>query len=206
VARGPRYRVPRRRRREGKTDYYKRYRMVLSGHPRFTVRKTLNYIWVQVAVAKPKGDHILAAAHSRELVKKFGWKGGTANTPAAYLTGLLAALRALEKNIKYAVPDIGLHRPTKGSMVFAAIKAANDAGLKVPMSEEVAPSLDRIRGVHIAAYAKMLKEKGLDKTRFSKYYERGLDPEALPSHFDEVKKTILAYYSSRTSVREGEQV
>jgi large subunit ribosomal protein L18 len=204
MARGPRYKVPRRRRREGKTNYYKRYRMVLSGHPRFVVRKTLNYIWVQVAVAKPEGDYILAAAHSRELVKKFGWKGGTANTPAAYLTGLLAALRALEKNIKYAVPDIGLHRPTRGSMVFAAIKAANDVGLKVPMSEEVAPSLDRIRGVHIAEYAKILKERGLDKTRFSKYYERGLDPETLPSHFDEVKKAILTSHSSKINVRGGE--
>jgi large subunit ribosomal protein L18 len=204
VARGPRYKVPRRRRREGKTNYYKRYIMVLSNHPRFVVRKTLNYIWVQVAIAKPEGDHIVAAAHSRELVKKFGWKGGTANTPAAYLTGLLAALRALEKNITYAVPDIGLHRPIKGGIVFAAIKAANDVGLKVPMSEETSPPLDRIRGVHIAMYAKMLKEKGLDKVRFSKYYERGLDPENLPQHFDEVKNAILSYYASRISALRGQ--
>ena len=203
MARGPKYKVPRRRRREGKTNYYKRYRMVLSGHPRFIVRKTLNYIWVQVAVAKPGGDQILAAAHSRELVTKFGWKGGTANTPAAYLTGLLAALRALEKNIKYAVPDIGLHRPTRGGVVFAAIKAANDVGLKVPFNEEVVPSLDRIRGVHIAEYAKILKEKNLDKIRFSKYYERGLDPENIPLHFDQVKESILAYYSSKINVREN---
>jgi len=201
MARGPRYKVPRRRRREGKTNYYKRYVMVVSGHPRFVVRKTLNYIWVQIAVARPEGDHIVVAAHSRELVTKFGWKGGTANTPAAYLTGLLAALRALEKNIKYAVPDIGLHRPTKGGVVFAAIKAANDVGFKVPMREDMAPSIERIRGVHIAEYAKMLKERGLDKIRFSKYYERGIDPENLPQHFDEVKNTILAYYSSKLSIK-----
>jgi len=200
MARGPKYKVPRRRRREGKTNYYKRYVMVVSGHPRFIVRKTLNYIWVQIAIARPEGDHIVAAAHSRELVTKFGWKGGTANTPAAYLTGLLAALRALEKNIKYAVPDIGLHRPTKGGVVFAAIKAANDVGLKVPMREDMAPSIERIRGVHIAEYAKMLKERNLDKIRFSRYYKKGLDPENLPQHFDEVKNAILAHYSSKLGI------
>jgi large subunit ribosomal protein L18 len=76
MARGPRYKVPRRRRREGKTNYYKRYRMVLSGHPRFVVRKTLNYIWVQVAVAKPEGDYILAGGsleRARQEIWVEGW-------------------------------------------------------------------------------------------------------------------------------------
>lgn len=194
MAKGPRYKVPKRRRREGKTNYYKRYVMVKSGHPRFVVRKTNKYIWVQVVIAKPEGDHTVAAAHSRELVTKFSWKGGTANTPAAYLTGLLAALRALRAGIKYAVADIGLHRATKGSLVFAAVKAANDVGLKVPIGEEVVPSEDRICGKHVAEYAKMLKEQGLLEKRFSKYLERGLDPESLPQHFLGVKQAILSYY------------
>jgi large subunit ribosomal protein L18 len=194
LAKGPRYKVPKRRRREGKTNYYKRYVMVLSGHPRFVVRKTNKYIWVQVIVAKPIGDVTIAAAHSRELVTKFSWKGGTCNTPAAYLTGLLAALRALQKGVKYAVPDIGLHRATRGAIVFAAIKAANDVGLKVPLGDEVAPSEDRIMGKHIAEYAKLLKERGLFEARFSKYLERGLDPEKLPEHFNEVKEAILKAY------------
>lgn len=194
MARGPKYKVPKRRRREGKTNYYKRYKMILSGKPRFVVRKTLNYIWVQIAVARPEGDHIVAAAHSRELVKKYGWKGGTANTPAAYLTGLLAGLRALKSGIKHAVPDIGLHSPTRGSIVFAAVKGGRDAGLEIPSSEEVFPSDSRIRGEHIAAWSKMLKEKGLLEKMFSKYLSRGLDPELLPSHFEEVKQKILAEY------------
>ncbi|MCY0868817.1 MAG: 50S ribosomal protein L18 [Desulfurococcus sp.] len=194
MARGPRYKVPRRRRREGKTNYRKRYIMILSKHPRFVVRKTLNYIWVQVVEAKPQGDVVIAAAHSSELRKKFGWKAGTSNTPAAYLTGLLAALRALEKGVKYAVPDIGLHRPTKGSIVFAAIKAANEVGLKVPASSEVFPSEERIRGEHIASYAKVLREAGLLEKRFSRYLASGLQPEDLPAHFEEVKNSILKHY------------
>jgi large subunit ribosomal protein L18 len=194
MARGPRYKVPKRRRREGKTNYYKRYIMVLSKHPRFVVRKTNKYIWVQIVEARPEGDYTIAAAHSRELVTKFGWKAGTANTSAAYLTGLLAALRARQKGIEYAVPDIGLHRPTKGAIVFATIKAANDAGLKVPMSEDIAPSEDRITGKHIAEYAKILREENKLEIRFSEYLKKGLDPEKLPEHFEEVKKAILKAY------------
>ncbi len=201
MAHGPKYRVPRRRRREGKTNYYKRYRMVLSGHPRFVVRKTLKHIIVQIIVAEPQGDKTIAAAHSRELAKKYGWKGGLGNTPAAYLTGLLAALRALEAGIKYAVPDIGLHEPVKGSKVFAAIKAANDVGLEVPMSEEVAPSNERIRGEHIASWAKLLKEENpeLYGRRFSLYLSRGFEPIDLPSHFEEVKNKILEEYKDVVS-------
>ncbi len=196
MARGPRYKVPRRRRREGKTNYYKRYIMILSGHPRFVVRKTNKYIWVMVVKAKPEGDITVAAAHSRELVKKYGWKGGTKNLPAAYLTGMLAALRALKAGIKYAAPDIGLHAPTRGAKVFAAIKAANDVGLEVPVGEEVVPSEDRIRGEHIARYAEMLEAENpeLFEKRFSVYLKLGLHPKDLPKHFEEVKARILEDY------------
>jgi large subunit ribosomal protein L18 len=196
MAHGPRYKVPRRRRREGKTNYYKRYRMILSGKPRLVVRKTNKYIWVQVVIAKPKGDITIAAAHSRELVKRYGWLGSTKNVPAAYLTGLLAGLRALREGITYAVIDIGLHRPTRGARVFAALKGALDAGLEVPHSEEVLPSEDRIRGEHVASYAKMLESTNpeLFKRRFSLYLQRGLNPKDLPQHFEEVKRKILEDY------------
>ena len=196
MARGPKYKVPRRRRREGKTNYYKRYTMILSKHPRFVIRKTNKYILVQVVVPRAEGDHTIVAAHSRELVKLFSWKGGTSNTPAAYLTGLLAAIRALKKDIKSAIPDIGLHRQVKGSLLFAAIKAANDVGLKVPFKREMAPSPDRITGKHIAEYARLLKEKGLLEARFAEYIKRGLDPEQLPSHFEEIKNNILKTHGS----------
>ncbi len=196
MAHGPRYKVPRRRRREGKTNYYKRYVMVLSGKPRLVVRKTNQYIWVQVMIAKPQGDVTVAAAHSRELVKRYGWLGGTKNTSAAYLTGMLAALRALKAGVSYAVLDIGLHRPVRGARVFAALKGAVDAGLEVPHSEEVFPEEYRIRGEHIAKYAAMLKESNpeLYEKRFSQYLQRGLEPEKLPEHFEEVKNKILAEY------------
>ncbi|MEM3848787.1 MAG: 50S ribosomal protein L18, partial [Zestosphaera sp.] len=58
MARGPTYRVPRRRRREGKTDYYRRYRIIKSGQRvRAIVRKTNTQIIVQVVEFSPNGDH-----------------------------------------------------------------------------------------------------------------------------------------------------
>jgi len=189
MGRGPRYRVPWRRRREGKTNYRKRLALIRSGKPRLVVRKTLNYIIVQVVEPAIEGDKVIAAAHSRELVKKYGWKGGTKNTGAAYLTGLLAAYRARLKGVEEAVLDIGLQDPAR---VFAALKGAIDAGLQVPHSEEILPAWERIRGEHIALWAEDLKEGDEEKYKrqFSQYLERGLKPEALPEHFDEVLERI----------------
>lgn len=197
MARGPLYKVPFRRRREGLTNYYKRRKYILSGKPRFVVRKTNQHIIVQIAKALPQGDQILVSAHSAELRRDYAWLGDTNNTPAAYLVGLLAGFKALRKGILEAIPDIGLHKAVPGARVFAAIKGAIDAGLKIPCRETMFPSEDRIRGVHIAMYAKMLKSKNMSefKRRFSKYLERGLDPEKLPEHFEKVKQMILWRYS-----------
>ena len=199
---GPRYRVPWRRRREGKTNYYKRLKLIKSGKPRFVVRRTNKYIIVQVAEARIEGDRIIAAAHSRELVKLYGWRGGTANTSAAYLTGLLAAYRALEKGVRDAVLDIGLYDPIPGSRVFAALKGALDAGLKIPHGEGILPSEERIRGEHIAKWAAELAESNPEfyKRQFSQYLERGLKPEDLPAHFDEVKERITSEYANKVGL------
>ncbi len=145
---GPHYRVPFRRRREGRTDYRHRSRLLRSGKPRAVVRKTLEQTIVQIVEPAKVGDTVLAAATSRDLVKQ-GWGAGTGNVPAAYLTGYLAGRRAVAKGITEAVLDIGLHKPTKGSRVFAALQGLLDSGLAVPHSPDVLPSKERLRGAHI---------------------------------------------------------
>ncbi len=189
---GPKYKVPKRRRREGKTNYRKRYIMVLSGRTRFVVRKTLKYIDVKIIDFAPQGDIVRVAAHSRELVKKYGWMGSTSSTPAAYLTGFLAGLRALKKGIKEAIVDIGLQRPVKGSRVFAAVKGALDAGMKIPVSEEVLPNNGRIKGEHIAKWAEKLAVENPEffQRQFSKLLKTGFDPRRYPEHFEEVLERI----------------
>lgn len=190
MARSGRYKVPFRRRREGVTNYYKRRKILLAGKPRLVVRITNRYVIAQIVEAKPQGDVTVVSAHSGEL-SKLGWKGGTKNTSAAYLVGLLLGLRALQKGVHEAVLDIGLRRTVRGARVFAAAKGAVDAGLKVPLGEEVAPGDDRIAGEHIAEYARQLKEIGKLEAVFSHYLKRGLDPEKLPENFEEVKSRIM---------------
>lgn len=192
MAKGPTYRVPFRRRREGKTDYQKRLRLLKSGKPRFVVRWSLNHVHAQVVGAGSVGDFVIAQAHSKQL-QKLGWKGGTSNVPAAYLVGLLCAKRALEKGVSECVPDIDRYTPSKGAKIFAALKGAIDAGLSIPHDPEVFPDDGRISGEHIAEYAKKLKEEDpeLYARRFSQYLARGLPPEDLPNHFNMIKEKIL---------------
>ncbi|MBC7130755.1 50S ribosomal protein L18, partial [Candidatus Bathyarchaeota archaeon] len=155
MAKNARYCVPYRRRREGKTNYRKRKALILSGKPRLVVRGSLKNMIAQVIVAKPYGDEVLVSAHSRELIR-YGWNAPRGNLPAAYLTGLLCGLKAKAKGLEEAVLDIGLHTPSSGSRVFAALKGAIDAGINISHSEEKLPDEDRIIGKHIASYAQLL--------------------------------------------------
>ncbi len=145
---GPRHKVPFRRRREAKTDYRYRLRLLKSRLPRAVVRKSLKHTIVQLIEYKPDGDLVLTSATSQELLK-LGWTGDTSNIPAAYLTGLLAGKRATEKSIKYAVLDIGLYPPIKGSRIFASLQGLVDAGLSLPHGEDIFPDEDRLKGKHI---------------------------------------------------------
>ncbi len=204
MAKDARYSVPYRRRREGKTNYRKRKALVISGKPRLVVRGTLKNMVVQIIAAKPHGDEVLTSAHTKELLKKYGWKATRGNLPAAYLTGFLCGLKAKAKGIKEAVLDTGLHSPTKGARIFAALKGVLDAGLAVPHGEEKLPDEKRIKGVHIAQYAKNLSantEKYM--AYFSKYLENKVPPESLPEHFEEVKKTVIAAFKGGGKNRGG---
>ena len=166
----PTFRMPLRRRREGKTNYRKRLKLLLSGKPRLVVRKTNRYIIAQIIEFDKKGDRTLVGILSKEL-KKYGWNYSFKNLPASYLTGLILAKKALEKGIKEAILDIGLHSSTKGSRIYALVKGCLDAGLKVPVSEEMLPEEKRLRGEHISSYLE--KFKGIEEK------------------FEEVKRKIL---------------
>ena len=152
MATGPRYFVQFRRRRDGQTDYYKRLKLIVSEKHRIVVRKSNIIIVCQLVEAGLEGYRTLVAAYSSELVK-YGYKGSTGNTPAAYLTGMLFAVKAFNAGYEEAILDIGLHRAKQGAKVFAALKGAVAAGLNVPHGEEILPDDDRVNGVTIADYA-----------------------------------------------------
>jgi large subunit ribosomal protein L5e len=107
-----RFQVKYRRRREGKTDYYARKRLVQQDKNkyetpkfRFVVRRTNQRIICQVTFAKINGDRVLCQADSFEL-KKYGLESGLTNYSAAYATGLLCARRLLT--------DLGLAEKYQG--------------------------------------------------------------------------------------------
>jgi large subunit ribosomal protein L18 len=146
---GPRYRVKPRRRRQGGTDYRIRLKLLKSRKTRIVVRKSLNNTNVQFVGYQESGDKILVSATSQELVKKYDWKFSTSSTPAAYLTGLLAGKKAVEKGIEEGVLDIGRYVPVNGSKVFAALRGVLDAGVDCPHNEEKLPSEERVLGQHL---------------------------------------------------------
>jgi len=156
----PKYKMPFKRRRLEKTDYQKRLKLLSSGKPRLVVRKSLNYITAQILGFDKKGDKTLAGVTSKEL-KKLGWKFACDNLPAAYLTGLLIGKKAMKKKINEAILDAGLYPSTKGSRIYATAKGTIDAGLKLPIGEEILPSEDRIKGKHISNDV----EKGFEKIK-----------------------------------------
>jgi len=145
---GPRYKPPLKRRRLGITDYRRRKQLLKSGKVRAVIRRSLRYITVQFVQYKENGDEVIASATSKEL-EKYGWDGSKDSTPAAYLTGLIAGKKAIDKGIDECIADIGRYTSSKGARVFAAIKGIIDAGIECPCDESMFPDDERIAGNHL---------------------------------------------------------
>lgn len=148
MAYGPRYNVAFRRRREERTNYYSRKKLLSSHEARAVVRRSNKNVSIQFAEFGMQGDSVLASANSREL-KGMGWTRSCSSIPAAYLTGYLAGKRALKAGIEYAVLDIGMQKVQYGGVLFATVAGMCDAGLEVPHGDDVLPDEDRLLGKHI---------------------------------------------------------
>jgi len=70
---------------------------------------------------------------TRPSLAGYGYEGSTASTPAAYLTGMLFAVRTLAAGHDSGILDIGLARAKPGARIFAALKGAVDGGFDVPL-------------------------------------------------------------------------
>ena len=181
-----------RRRREGKTDYRKRKGIIVGKSPFVSIRISGKYIYSQIMKPTATGDLTLCAASSRDLVKKFGWKGSTKNLPGAYLTGFYLGQLAGKENVKKAVVYSGVGRFVHGSRIASVVNGAKDAGLDIAVNEESLPEESRVRGKHIADYAKKLEQEDKEKFNqvFSKILSSGMNPSEYPAHFETVKSSI----------------
>jgi len=98
-----RFQVKWRRRREGKTDYRARHKLITqdknkyqSPKYRLVVRFSNKYVLCQVVYAEVGGDRVICQASSKEL-EKHGLTIGLKNYSASYCTGLLIARRLLKQ-------------------------------------------------------------------------------------------------------------
>jgi len=104
-----RFQVKFKRRRQAKTDYYARKRLIIQDKNkyktpkyRFVVRFSNRDITCQVFSTDMTHDVCFVAAYSHELTR-YGVKIGLTNYPAAYCTGLLLARRVNKKlGLEYA--------------------------------------------------------------------------------------------------------
>ena len=186
-----------RRIRERKTNYRKREKLLIGKKDFVTVNVSDQNVSAQLIRPDLLGDKVMASVHSNELLS-YGWKGSRKNIPSCYLVGLLLGKKCIQKKITSAILYIGKrHFTTK---IAACLKGMSEAGLEMPISEEVLPSEERIQGNHIAEYAKKIKSNDdLYKSRFSSNLGSGLEPEKYPNHFSEVKDRIVNDKSEKKS-------
>lgn len=134
----------RQRRLEAKTDYKARLALLKSGKPRLVVRKTNRYIIAQIVVSDIAQDRVIAGVTSKDLLAN-GWpkekSGSLKNLAACYLTGMLLAKKAKEKD---AILDSGMQRNIQKSRIYALLKGAVDAGLNIPHSQKSLPNDEEV--------------------------------------------------------------
>lgn len=97
-----RYQTQYRRRREGKTDYYARRRLVTqdfnkynSPKRRLVVRFTNRDIVCQIVYSRIDGDHVIAAAYAHEL-PRYGIQFGLTNYAAGLFLSLSLSLLGVQ--------------------------------------------------------------------------------------------------------------
>jgi large subunit ribosomal protein L18 len=150
--------IAKRRRLENKTNYSKRMRLLEGRKPRIVIRKSNKYITLQYVESKAAQDAVKVSVISRDLLD-YGWSkekaGSLKSLGACYLAGFLFGNKI--KKMAPAILDLGLIRSTKGSRIYAAVKGINDAGFKLPCSEEVFPEEKRIKNPNNESFFEKIK-------------------------------------------------
>lgn len=152
-------RTIKRRRRENKTDYKFRKRILESGLDRIVIRKTNRYFIVQLVESAEAQDKVKQTISSKDLLKN-GWPeknaGSLKSIAAGYLTGKLAA-KQIGKG-KFVV-DLGMVRTIPGCRVYSVVKGLIDGGVDINANEKVFPSEDRLKGEHLKPEIKEIVSK-----------------------------------------------
>lgn len=144
--------LPKRRRREHKTNYGKRFGLLKSESPRIVFRKTNKYLVGQYVTSEEAQDKVIFGINSKDLVN-YGWpegsKGSLKSTTASYLTGYLIGKKILSQKLEKPIVDFGMIKMLHKSKVYGFIKGLIDSGIEVNCKEEAFPEESRIKGEHM---------------------------------------------------------
>merc|ERR1739842_54848 len=175
-----RFQVKFRRRREGKTDFFARKRLVIQDKNKYNtpkyrmiVRFSNKDICCQIAYARLEGDIIVCAAYAHEL-PAFGVKVGLTNYAAAYCTGLLLARRVLQK---------------------FNLDGTYEGNTNVDGNHFCVEDVDDGPGAfHVADYMKNLMDEDEEayKRQFSRYIKLGITPDSIEGVYKKAHAAIRA--------------
>ena len=182
-----------RRKREQKTDYAKRLKLLTSRKTRLVVRITNQRVSAQIVSFEPQGDKVLMSVDSSAL-KGLGWQYSGKNIPAAYLTGLLIGKKSQSGKFEKVIIDTGFRTPLAKGKIYAFVKGAVEGGLDILRGDEdkIFPSEELISGKAIQDYALKIKDnKEIYEKTFSGYLKNKANPETIVNEFNKVKGNIL---------------
>ena len=142
--------IPKRRRRESKTDYVLRINLLKGEKPRVVFRKTNRYVIGQCVKSINAQDYVVTGVNSKELLD-YGWpaekSGSLKSLPACYLSGLLLGKRASKKmKEKEFIFDMGMLRNVPKSRIYAFLKGVIDSGIKMNTGKDIFPDEKRLKG------------------------------------------------------------
>lgn len=144
--------TPKKRRRQHKTDYLKRLKLLKSGKPRMVFRLTNRYVIGQYVESDEAKDKVIFGISSKDLLKH-GWPekatGSLNSITASYLTGYLIGKEIISKKLEQPIVDFGMLRMIYGGKQYAFLKGFIDAGIRIECSDKAFPSDERIKGEHM---------------------------------------------------------
>ena len=213
-----RFQVKWRRRREGKTNYHSRKKLLLQDKQKYNVAKyrlvvrfSKKNILCQLIYSRLEGDFVISSSYSRNLTN-IGLPLINNNYSTSYINGLYLSKKFFSENfldIKKKQPknnftvilDLGLVRVTTGNKVFAAMKGAVDGGFSIPHNEKRFPGFkknedfeievmkDRIEGKHVFEYMKLLEDE--DEEKFSTQFKSLINKNLNPIEYFEMNRNVI---------------
>jgi large subunit ribosomal protein L18 len=145
-------RTQKRRRKENKTDYLKRLKLLKGEKPRIVFRKTNRYIISEYIMSEEAQDKVVIGLDSRKL-NEYGWpkdaQGSLKSITASYFTGYLTGKTITKQKLETPIMDAGMNRVLHKNKIYAFLKGLIDAGIKINCKKEFFPEDARIKGQHL---------------------------------------------------------